>query len=314
VATATAALREILDESDSRLAPDSAIPSIHALSRRLRDLRSELDDPAWRSAVAEARGHPLALRLREDPLTDRALSRPRGYPGDAVALDFVYAGLPAATRQASTLLGRAIFAYTAGCSAAAVAMRQRRSALSRAIDDTAAGVAGARVLAVGCGHLREARLSRAVADGSLGELVAADADRESLRVVQRDFRGSKVRAVVANVADLAWRRVPLGTFDLVYTAGLYERLSNGPARALTAALLRSLRPGGRLLLSSFVEGFGAHEYMQVFMDWRLVCRDEAALLGLAGEIPRAACMSARTWRDATGCLAWLEIRRPAQAA
>lgn len=308
------ALREILDSSDAHLAPDSAIPAVHALSQRLRELRGTMDEPTWRGAMREARGHPLAQRLREDPLADRALTRPRGYPGDAVALDFVYAGLPAAARQSATRLGRAIFAYTAGCSAAAVAMRQRRNVLSMAIDETAANVRGARILAVGCGHLREARLSRAVAAGSIGELLAVDADRESLRVVARDFDPSRVHTLAASVADLAFGRVPLGTFDLVYTAGLYERLDDAPARALTAALLRSLRPGGRLLLSSFVDGFLAHEYMQAFMDWRLECRDEAALLALVGEVSRAARMAARTWRDATGCLAWLEIRRPVRAS
>jgi extracellular factor (EF) 3-hydroxypalmitic acid methyl ester biosynthesis protein len=100
-------------------------------------------------------------------------------------------------------------------------------------------------------------------------------------------------------------------FDLVYAAGLYERLDDGLARALTAALLRSLRPGGRLLLSHFVDGFLAHEYMQAFMDWRLECRDEAALLDLVGGASRRARLAARTWRDPTGCLAWLEVRRPA---
>lgn len=307
------ALHEILDQAASRLAPESAIPAVHDLSRQLRAMRHELGDGAWRAAMASARAHPIARRLREDPLADRNLSRPRGYPGDAVALDFMYAGMPAATRQSTTLLGRAIFAYTAGCSAAAVAARQRRSALSLAIDETAAGAAGARVLAVGCGHLREARLSRAVAAGSLGELVAADSDRESLHVVARDFGRGRVRTVDANVADLAWRRVPLGAFDLVYTSGLYERLSDVPARALTAALLRLLRPGGRLLISSFVDGFLGHEYMQTFMGWRLVCRDEAALLALVGDASRAARMAARTWLDATRCLAWLEVRRPTRA-
>jgi hypothetical protein len=54
--------------------------------------------------------------------------------------------------------------------------------------------------------------------------------------------------------------------------------------------------------------------MQAFMDWRLECRDEAALLELVGGLSRRASMAARTWRDATGCLAWLEIRRPVRAA
>lgn len=305
-------LRELLDQAHASLAPDNAIPSLHALSRALRERRTALGEERWAELAGEAREHPLAVRLREDPLTDRARARPRGYPGDAVALDFMYAGLPSAIRQTTSRLGRAVFAYTAGCSAAAVAVRQRRNTLSLAIDEVAASARNARIMAAGCGHLREARLSRAVSAGTLEELVAVDGDREHLRVVGREFGpGSKVKTVFAGVAELAAGRLQLGGFDLVYSAGLYERLDDEEARAVTAALLGALRPGGRLLVSNFVDGFLAHELMQAFMDWKLACRDEEQLLGLASDVSRQARTSARAWRDATGCLAWLEIRRPA---
>lgn len=304
------ALREILDEAEAALAPEGALPVVHGLARRLRELRADLGDAAWAAAAPEARQHAVAARLREDPLTARALARPRGYAGDAVALDYMYGGLPATARQTTSRLGRAIFAWTAGCSAAAVATRQRRNVLAHAIDETAATVPGARILAVGSGHLREARDSRAVQAGSLGQLVAVDADPECLRVVARECDRRVVRVVEAGPLDLAAGRVDLGAFDLVYTSGLLERIDDDVAGALTAALLRALRPGGRLLLSNFVDGFLAQEYMQAFMDWHVACRDERALLALVGGASRAARSMARTWRDATGCVAWLELRRP----
>jgi SAM-dependent methyltransferase len=303
------ALQTLLDHADARLAPDSALATVQALAQGLREQRLAMGEPAWALAAREARDHALLDKLREDPLTDRALCRPRGYPGDAVALDYMYGGLPATAQQTTTRLGRAIFAYTAGCSATAVALRQRRNTLSLAIDETAASVRGARVLAVGCGHLREARLSRAVAAGGLAEIVAVDADRDALRVVERDH-GPLARTVVASAADLAAGRVELSGFDLVYVAGTYERVEDGPARALTATLLRALAPRGRLLLTSFVDGFLAQEYMQAFMDWTLFCRDEQALLGLVSAVCPKARGRARTWRDATGCMAWLEVSRP----
>ncbi|HEY7726670.1 MAG TPA: class I SAM-dependent methyltransferase [Anaeromyxobacteraceae bacterium] len=303
------ALEQLLDRAAARLLPDAAIPALHDLAQALRQRRAEVGEEAWREEAAAARDHPIADRLGQDPLTRRARARPRGYPGDAVALDFMYGGLPSATRQTTTRLGRAIFAWTAGCSAAAVAVRQRRNTLSRAIDETAATVERARVLAVGAGHLREARVARAFAGRSLGALVAVDGDRECLRVVARDL-GDRVRTVHAGVGDVAAGRVPLGQFDLVYAADLLERLDDVAARPLVAALLRAVAPGGRLLLASFVDGFLAHEYMQAFMDWRLECRDEAALVGLVASASRSAARQARTWLDPTGCLAWIEVVRP----
>jgi SAM-dependent methyltransferase len=303
-------LEAVLDHVDGRLAPEHAIGAMHDLALALRCGRQAASEEGWGAFRRAARMHPLARRLLEDPLTDRALAKPRGYAGDAVAIDYVYAGLPVAGVQRTTRLGRAIFAYTAGCSAPAVAIRQRRNTLSLAIDETAATVRGARVMAVGAGHLREARLSRAVSAGSLGAFVAVDGDRESLRVIDREYGSRGVNVVQASAADLSAGRVQLGAFDLVYAAGLYERLGDVEARALTGALLRSLAPGGRLLLSSFVDGFLEQEYMQTFMDWRLECRDEAAMLALVESLSPSARGASRAWRDATGCMAWLQVTRP----
>jgi len=305
-------LQDLLDQTDARLAPDSAIAALQELERGLVELRG-LSPGTWPSAARLAREHPLARRLREDPLTARALGRPRGYPGDAVALDFMYGGLPVTARDSVSRLGRAIFAYTAGWSSPAVAVRQRRNTLALAIDATAATVPGARVLAVGPGHLREAHLSQAVQLGSVGELVALDGDRDALQVVERDY-GPLASTFRASLDELAAGACPEGPFDLVYAAGLYEQLDDDRARGATATLLRALGPGGRLLASSFVDGFASQAFLEAFMDWTFQCRDEEGLLALLEAASPAARRRARAWRDATGCLAWLETSRPGRVA
>jgi SAM-dependent methyltransferase len=73
----------------------------------------------------------------------------------------------------------------------------------------------------------------------------------------------------------------LGHFDLVYSAGLYDYLPDALARRLTARLLQMLRPGGRLLIANFVPGGSGRGYMELFMDWTLVLRNEAAMRALA---------------------------------
>lgn len=302
-------LTSLLDGADSRLAPENALTAMRCLAHGLRSARAVLGPASWTEAAEQARQHPLAERLREDPLTFRVLDRPRGYPGDAVALDLIYGGLPASPERTTTRLGQAIFAYTAGCSAPAVAVRQRRSGLAQAIDEAAAAVKGARILAVGCGHLREARQATALASRGLGELVALDSDPDALRVVRLE-NAAPVRTLMGSPADVAAGRLDLDDFDLIYAAGLYERLDDGEATALTGALLRALAPGGRLLVSSFVDGFFSQEYMQAFMNWTLRCRDEPALLALLEAAGADPALQACAWRDATGCLAWLDATRP----
>jgi SAM-dependent methyltransferase len=76
------------------------------------------------------------------------------------------------------------------------------------------------------------------------------------------------------------RRVALGTFDLVYSAGLYDYLEQPVAAALTAELTRLLRPGGKLLVANFARDFPTQAFMEAFMDWRLLDRSAAEVAAL----------------------------------
>ncbi len=67
---------------------------------------------------------------------------------------------------------------------------------------------------------------------------------------------------------------------MIYSAGLYDYLPNGLARRLTRRLLQMLRPGGRLLVANFVPGGTGRGYMELFMDWSLILRNEAAMRAL----------------------------------
>jgi hypothetical protein len=50
---------------------------------------------------------------------------------------------------------------------------------------------------------------------------------------------------------------PLGTFDLIYSAGLYDYLSADVALRLTAKLATMLKPEGRLLIANMLPGLPA---------------------------------------------------------
>ena len=67
---------------------------------------------------------------------------------------------------------------------------------------------------------------------------------------------------------------------MIYSAGLYDYLPNGLARRLTRRLLQMLRPGGRLLVANFVPGGTGRGYMELFMDWSLILRNEATMRAL----------------------------------
>ena len=99
-------------------------------ARRLRATQAE-----WRHFVQAALRHQLRVLLHEDPFTRHAFLKPRGYPGDAALLDYIYAhdeGRP--LPPDTTDLGRAIHDYTIR-SPASEGVRTRREFIANLLDD-----------------------------------------------------------------------------------------------------------------------------------------------------------------------------------
>ena len=202
--------------------------TIDRLARGLERHRTSLPQDVWAQQAQELVAHPVTHLLHQDPFTRRCYTKPRGYAGDARMLDYIYGE---ADDDDSTGLGRRILeANREGPAPRAV--RYRRDVLAAAIDEAAERVDRPRILAVACGHLREARGSKALQAGHVGELVAFDQDPKSLDVVRRDFGRFGVRTELGRVRDLiVGRRAAESTgFDLIYAAGLYDYLRDDAAR------------------------------------------------------------------------------------
>ena len=187
-------------------------------------------------------------------------------------------------------------------------MRERRQLLSQEIDATAARVCKPRILSVACGHLREAEHSRAVAEGRVGELIAFDQDEESLAEVNRKHPHDAVRTVCGSVRSILQGRTHFEPMDLIYSAGLYDYLAEGTAQRLTRLLFEGLRPGGRLVLGNFAHCPEAG-YLESFMDWWLVYRNEAQMQALLAEVPADAIAEQRMFRDSGRNVIYLELTR-----
>jgi hypothetical protein len=187
VSTSAAALVEYtpsLDITHNQLQNGRVAPALDELFEELRARREE--EPAtWPEYAQECLSHPVRHLLHQDPFTYRVFSKPRGYAGDAVMMDYIY-GLGEAGQAAreATPLGRAIFQYM-GTRPSARAVRYRRQLIASLIDRVAEN-GGTSVLALAAGHLREAACSGALRDGQIRDFVAFDQDEASLAVVARD--------------------------------------------------------------------------------------------------------------------------------
>src|SRR5271154_3388529 len=100
-----------LDTLNEQLQAGRIADSLDDLFEYLRGRREE-ERADWPAYARTCLGHPVCRLLHQDPFTYRAFSKPRGYAGDAVMMDYIY-GLGEAGEAArnATLLGREIFEY-----------------------------------------------------------------------------------------------------------------------------------------------------------------------------------------------------------
>jgi hypothetical protein len=263
----------------------------------------------WEECVACCLTHPLRELVHQDPFTYRAFSKPRGYAGDAVLLDFIYGNeerwpLP----EGTTPLGRAVFNYTTSAPAPA-GVRARREFVANLLDRLAEEVHRPHVLSVAAGHLREALLSSAVKRRKIGRLVALDADRESLAEVSNSCSFYGVEVLPASFRQMLTGAVQPGTFDLVYSTGLYDYLPQKVAQQLTEALFAMLRPRGRLLVANFLPGIRDVGYMESYMGWKLLYRTRQEMLDAAAHIPEDEVRDIRLFSEENRNILFLQITR-----
>ncbi|MDB5373182.1 MAG: SAM-dependent methyltransferase [Belnapia sp.] len=279
--------RVLLDDTLARLrAAEPVAPVIEALAEGLRWLRGTAAPAAWQRSIAAVRKHPLLAVLHQNPLARRCFHKPRGFAGDAPMLDMLYLGEPALANEPTTPLGLALFRRDLA-SASAAAARARIGLMAARIDAAAEARRSPHVLALGCGHLREAGLSRAVQEGRIGRFVALDQDAASLAVVQVEQAAHGIETLHRSSKATFDGTLPRGGFDLIYAVALYDDLTDRLAHTITAACFALLRPGGRLLVANTDRALGEAGYLEACHDWVRFQRDAAGMLRLAHGIPSA---------------------------
>ncbi len=281
---------------------------MQALFSALRHMRAVLDDGDWKRFCRETcQAHPIHRLVQRDLATHWCFMKPRRYAGDAVLLDFFYQDLDLHELGASSL-GTDILRFLEE-QRTVTALRGRRDMLAQWIDAHAERVSDASILALACGHLREAHLSRAVREGRVGEFLALDQDPLSLSVVDKELGPYGIRRIPGSVKALLRGKQAFAGQDFIYAAGLYDYLSQPIAIELTRILFSMLKPGGHLLLANYADppqdsDFKA--YMEAFMDWWLIYREEPEVEEWLQAIPRQQLSRHRVFNDATGNVIYLE--------
>src|SRR5262245_23074462 len=323
-----------------------AVNELVAGTRRLRDL---MDPEDWgRFAGAECRNHPTTGLIHQSPYTRRAFEKPRGYPGDAEILDFAYgcARLPEGTtllgariyeyelQTSGSKSARARRDLLASMVDEVAAQRHlprvlsiacghlREAQISQAVRDGRVG----EYVAFDQDPLSLALVNREHRHGyheqryddheqRYGDHEQYERDHEQRygdhRQYERDHERHYgcIKTIEGSVRSLLARRIEFSGFDFVYAAGLYDYLSEPVAAKLTGLMFSMLASGGRLLVANFAPEWECIGYLEAFMDWHLIYRNETQMAELARVISEQEVSSLRTFRDQYENLVFLEVHK-----
>ncbi len=252
--------------------------------------------------------HPIVQLIHQCPFTFHSFTKPRGYAGDAELLDFIY-GFNQSSPNLSAF-GRKIFEYNCEALSSCSSVRDRRDILAKTIDDVASSVTHpVQILSVACGHLREAQKSTAIRERgeSIGKLFAFDQDKLSLKLINRELTNPSIETIQGSVTTLVRKKQIFENLDLVYAAGLYDYLSQPLATRLTKIMFEMLRPGGKLLVANFIPDHREVGFMETFMQWKLVYRNESQIEDIAKEISVSEIAHKKIFLESNKNIVFLEL-------
>ncbi|HXW44951.1 MAG TPA: class I SAM-dependent methyltransferase [Streptosporangiaceae bacterium] len=267
---------------------DAVAPHLAVLEREIG-----FPDPAtWRvaSRYFHERFGPL---VDLSPFAARCFHKPLGYAGDFEMMNMVYRN----ESVGRSLFGRSLSRIVLD-SDAARAVRNRTDYLTAKIEAAVARAAPdqpARILSVAAGPAMEIQriLQRdaAMLAADRAEIVLLDQDAGALDHATGQIRalaaaaGVKVKLRCINTSIRTVIADGLhGSYDLVYSAGLFDYLRDRTARAAGARIVEALAPGGTAVIGNFAVANPTRPLMELVLDWALIHRSPDDLRCLFGDL------------------------------
>ena len=297
---------EILDTLDTAISMNPQ-QGMNLVRLALFFLHQKVDKKSWKNIVNNVLlSHPVREILHKDPFTHRAFSKPRGYAGDAVMIDYIY-GHHGET-EFTDALGKTIYDMSIN-SPSTRAVRNRLNFMANKLNSIFKQNHEAEILSVACGHCREFGLCDPIDFNKAGRFIAMDQDTESLEIVEKDYGKYGIQSINSSVTSLIKNKGPDGKFDLVYALGLYDYLNQRLAQKLTENMFNRLKPGGELVVANFLPDILDVGYMESYMGWELVYRDHNQMQDLVSLIKSNEIASQEIFTEPERNIIFLQLRK-----
>jgi extracellular factor (EF) 3-hydroxypalmitic acid methyl ester biosynthesis protein len=177
------------------------------------------------------------------------------------------------------------------------------------------------IYSIACGPAREAQ--NFIAEHPLAneaEFHLLDFSEETLRhttqrledLKKKHNRTTSIKPVRNSVQNLLRANSKSGgekpKYDLIYCSGLYDYLNDRVIKALNSYLYDLLLPGGILVVGNFAPNTPVRNFIEHFLEWFLIYRDNEQLGVLAPE--QAPAEECKVVAEPTGTNIFLEVRKP----
>jgi hypothetical protein len=251
------------------------------------------------------------------PYSARALHKPRGYAGDYEMMNQIYRD----QAEGNSFFEKLMHRYSTN-EAAAQSVKYRKEYLIGKITAVSKNKDHVIVGSLASGPAREVvdfLATVSVEDSAKYTFVLMDQDYHSLMNAKRNItdmickRGlhSEVHFLplsVKNVLEQNEQAMLLDgiKFDLLYTAGLYDYLTQPVAQLLTAYLFGYLGDDGHLIIGNFHPNNPTKTISELAADWRLIHRNEDEMFDLISHLK---VKSKKLHKDALEIDLFLEVER-----
>ena len=230
---------------------------------------------------------PYFMRSR---FAERAYFKPKGYAGDFLMMEHIYAGVPRGEGRFGEIVDQFCLERPGSR-----AIRNRRILLKdellRLSGERTARGESTRIMNLACGPNRELFDFLAECDHSEWiDALCVDIDPDALRHTNQHVNifphRASIRLMSENVIKWALGRARhrIEPLDIIYSSGLCDYLDPRLFRALINRCHQHLKPGGTLLLGNFTH-YPDSLFLDKLLRWELIYRTEADLLDLFAATP-----------------------------
>lgn len=250
-------------------------PEYSVLNRAIRHLGDAVRGGSVQQEEVSAYVREITLEHFQGTMQAEALQRKYGYSGDFEIIDHIY------TRRTSTDPALRLWDLFFHSQAAPVAVRNRKAYFLNLMEEHLAQHAGSslNVLNVASGPARDVREFFMSQPGAAVHMDCVDMDPHAIEYARHMCSPwqSSLNFHHRNVL----RFIPTRGYDLTWSAGLFDYLSDRVFGHLLKAMMAVTKPGGELVVGNFSDFNPSRDYMELLGHWQLIHRSRETLLTLA---------------------------------